>query len=1259
MQRLVLFALLLPLTLAAAQDADGDGLSDALEHRLGSDPAAAETFTEVQTDPVDPGLGGFGQAPDFVKCSAANVAGDRWLWKLDFAGGGDWGNSLLVVYVDLDDDPTTGRQDAEVVRGSDIMYVFMGWAGSESVRNPAYRLKRSIRARYRLVDHTLYIADDTPLGGDAKTAACRVRVLVQRPGQASDSTEFTEVRIPRSNRTDLPPVKLSGGLDDRGMPGFAAKPAGDVQGFPRERPPLPLRDQGKLDRDPTVDHVAVPVTVREEHGRDRSRMPLSFGFPLPEGQVFRPSNLAVSNDHGRVPSDVAATGFWPDGSLKWVLIETHSDLGASAEQTLTVEYGRQVQHDVKPGISLRVVGDRVSVETGVMRAEIALKPLRFEAFEVPAGHPVVGPSPFILKDTNGGLYESDPAKMVVEYAGLRRLQLRFEAPYHGEDRDLFRVILRLTFHADSSAIDVAHTLVDDCLDWEFTDFKSLATSAQLVQTPVSARYAVGSDFGAPRIYHAPSIDSSLAVPSDQSYVLDGTTHDGRTLGAVQVQAADRSGCALGMIDFWQRYPKCLATYDHGLDIQLFPDQAGPAGPPRDLPDHLAFPYVEGNYRFKWGMSTTDRYRLVPHDGEQVLPDEALAAALDACQPVVAVVPGTWYEQTGALGDMVAADGELFQAWDEAFARTFNGHLELKEQKREYGFFNWGDWHGEREHNWGNNEYDLPHGLWLQFARTGQTRYYRLALAGARHQADVDLLHAYPDPSVVGGDHPHAVCHTGEISEQIVDRRWSMPFGWDTAAANGHTWASGLCEAWYLAGEPRAMEGGLELGEHIAWFMAPQFKALGTHERSAGWSAQAIAALYRATLDPEYLRALKQIIEVAYREQKFDLNGSWPHLLPDDHAAGVKGATGNVSFLIGILLEGIEDEADLAQDSRGEKSIAAAVQWLQTMWLPDKGAFQYTSSPGFRDRTTESMAMLNNLMLGPILREAERTGDPQLLELGTRGFAATVEHGLASFGKSFGVAAHCAPEIMARLKRLHAEQQTYGQALTQSYASLQQAKLLQAAPPTQLNLRGPTEKKLWFRHAGGAAEVVFSRTGWGAKPKDEPTGWIKLTSPAGEVAASDTFDTDTVPWSYTAKLPAKAAEGVWSIVIHDDLRGRWDVKAPGPLTLDATAPIHFGGLGRVKFWLRVPAGTEQFTLRLSNPHGGQYGAVFLGPDGKVKAEVTKLAPATRSLQLEVKAGAPQRDERWSVVLFAPSDLVVALEGIPPHLATSPDGWFEPE
>ena len=58
-------------------------------------------------------------------------------------------------------------------------------------------------------------------------------------------------------------------------------------------------------------------------------------------------------------------------------------------------------------------------------------------------------------------------------------------------------------------------------------------------------------------------------------------------------------------EFWQRWPKAISADGATSAIQLLPRQPS-SDFGRELPFWLMYPFVEGKYRFKWGMSFTTR-----------------------------------------------------------------------------------------------------------------------------------------------------------------------------------------------------------------------------------------------------------------------------------------------------------------------------------------------------------------------------------------------------------------------------------------------------------------------------------------------------------------------------------------------------------------------------------------------------------------------------------------------------------------------------
>ena len=94
---------------------------------LGIDQAAVDQLQSVyseKTSGANPGLA-------ITKVLFANVAGNRQLWRVDFAGDFPADNSNVIFYVDTDNNPQTGRKE---VGGTDLMV----WVENSKTRTSFY-----------------------------------------------------------------------------------------------------------------------------------------------------------------------------------------------------------------------------------------------------------------------------------------------------------------------------------------------------------------------------------------------------------------------------------------------------------------------------------------------------------------------------------------------------------------------------------------------------------------------------------------------------------------------------------------------------------------------------------------------------------------------------------------------------------------------------------------------------------------------------------------------------------------------------------------------------------------------------------------------------------------------------------------------------------------------------------------------------------------------------------------------------------------
>ena len=1104
----------------AAADADRDGIPDLAERRLGSLRDRAEAFTPVLTVATEAAKGGH---PRMVRLAAAHVAEDRFLWRLDLTEPVDTGALTLILYLDADDDKTTGRRDKPEVVGTDVMCGLTRGQPSVSDHSTRGGVHSRSSARVVAVGKALFVCVDVALKAEAGHAAGRVRPLLQWDG-GSQSTDWSAFRIPLVAGTTKPRCL---GPRDPEFKGIGARTVRAAMRGPyperRPKPPVPFHAEPRHpDRAASVARRRIPIELAEEAGLDRKGEPVRVGLPMPQGVLFDPAQVRLLDPAGReTPAQFTVTSFWKDGSIRWLLATFLADLNAGHKATYTAELGRAVtRQPIEPALLVERRPNAIVVDTGPMEVRIDTRDFslfssiiidrngdgRFAAEEMVA---TSAPGGIVLRGLDGTRYAATVADARIEEHGPLATTLRLEGPYVSDaGTPCFRHTTRLTFYAGSTRVDVAHSHIDDALEHEFADFRSVEMPIRLVGGAATQAAALvpGPDAGsrwltAPvpaakpvRLFQRDDAAFALAMPN-------GAVNGTRAPGAMALRRADRTPVAVAVEGFWQNYPKALRASRAELVVELWPDIRDEKAY-AELPYYLDFPFVGGGYRFKWGMSKTHRVRLAFGLG----PDDRPPAP----SPLVPVLPPAWYEETGALGPMVAKRPGEFEAWDTGFERAFQAHLKQKEHKREYGFFNWGDSHGERRENWTNNEYDLPHALFMQFARTGDRRLFRLALAGARHQADVDCIHAYPDPAYLGGNVVHSVCHTGEWSQHVTNRSWSFRHGYHAMAFNGHTWSEGMCEAWYLTGDARVMETAQALGEHVVYGMVPRFKKLGTHERSAGWSLVAIIALYRATLDPLYLDAARKIAEVAIREQKPGQGSGWPHRLPGDHCrhSKIPGATictGNVAFLIGVLHSGLKEYYLASGDPRAAEAIRVSAPWWKTQWEPENDTFQYTSCPLFRGSTGALVGILSS---DAVAYAYELTKDTDYLNMAARSLMANAATTHGGSGKGFAQYARFAAPVMATLYRHRNASDTVRRAITATAESIFTNRLRGSRPAAFFGIRGPESKRFFVQVANPKAEkLTVTRRTHGSRQKEKPTGTVAITDPRGKVVKQATFDTD--------------------------------------------------------------------------------------------------------------------------------------------------------
>ena len=309
-----------------------------------------------------------------------------------------------------------------------------------------------------------------------------------------------------------------------------------------------------------------------------------------------------------------------------------------------------------------------------------------------------------------------------------------------------------------------------------------------------------------RLHWIPSWnDYSLSQLSSDGFTLKKRTKAGkswvnipagtRAEGLAYLGGATKGGLAVGLRDFWKRYPSGFdishAASDTGsltlwlytpaaqpLDLRPFHDGLGQKNYTDQL-DALEITYEdwEDGFDTPYGIARTSEVYLVAFD-QTPSHDNFARFVTQINNPPVLVPDGAYIRDTEALGTYWAP----VSATPTESSQTLEDHLDFLiefyrsevEHRRWYGFLDHGDfmhtYDADRHtwrydvggYAWDNSELSPDLFLWQQFLRTGRADVFRFAEALTRHTGEVDVYH-------VGGwrglGTRHGVLHFGDSAKQ--------------------------------------------------------------------------------------------------------------------------------------------------------------------------------------------------------------------------------------------------------------------------------------------------------------------------------------------------------------------------------------------------------------------------------------------------------------------------------------------------------------
>ncbi|MFO7898742.1 MAG: hypothetical protein R6V58_06740, partial [Planctomycetota bacterium] len=118
----------------------------------------------------------------------------------------------------------------------------------------------------------------------------------------------------------------------------------------------------------------VELAVREPGGVARADAPVTTGVPFPQGEVPGGTALALRAGSGdEVPLQTRALAHWPDGSVKWTLLDFRAPaLAADGAAKFWLVAAEPKARPTRP-VSVSHTKNAIRVDTGPMQAAISIE----------------------------------------------------------------------------------------------------------------------------------------------------------------------------------------------------------------------------------------------------------------------------------------------------------------------------------------------------------------------------------------------------------------------------------------------------------------------------------------------------------------------------------------------------------------------------------------------------------------------------------------------------------------------------------------------------------------------------------------------------------------------------------------------------------------------------------------------------------------------------------------------------------------------
>ncbi len=338
----------------------------------------------------------------------------------------------------------------------------------------------------------------------------------------------------------------------------------------------------------------IPLRLSGAPGIEYESRPVTFGIPFAEGELKRGAPIRITTESGTpIPCQTDCLATWKKDLeyVRWLLVDLQTDLGGGPELPLTLEHGEGVKECTpENGITVGHEDGLLSIDTGAMQLQLRTS---FNAWDQPNNpdfykHGLVKtakgwhdvfrgePGPFLtMTDQYDNLYDSyasGPApRITVEETGPLRTCICVKG-YHAmvSGPRFCPYILRIHLFAGKADMRIHHTFIFD-QEPHAVELAEIGMSFPLA-LGTGLRAAVG---GSDRAHWAANYRTlSWQQSDDRTYTVD---RDGEDFGSGEKTRGWASlngtlgGATFVVRNAWQEFPKGFAVDDHGVEVQIWPE----------------------------------------------------------------------------------------------------------------------------------------------------------------------------------------------------------------------------------------------------------------------------------------------------------------------------------------------------------------------------------------------------------------------------------------------------------------------------------------------------------------------------------------------------------------------------------------------------------------------------------------------------------------------------------------------------------------